>query len=101
MGADNAGKLCLQEFVCDNGSEAVLEISGEELERKRAMCAQYASQGNVLRTFDVRREVVRPQAKYDYERAPHQGMTNYEHWQWWMSAREVSAKFAEFVGSLS
>ena len=37
------------------------------------------------------REVVRPQVRYDYGQAPHEGRTNYECWQWWMSAREVSA----------
>jgi hypothetical protein len=61
------------------------------------MCAQYASQGDFLRTFDALREVVRPQAKYDYGQAPHAGRTNYEQWQWWMSAEDVSAKFVEFL----
>jgi hypothetical protein len=45
--------------------------------------------------FDAGHEVVRPQVKYDYGRPPHEGRTNYECWQWWMSAREVSARFAE------
>jgi hypothetical protein len=52
-----------------------------------------------LQRFDLAREVVRPQPRYDYGRAPHEGRTNYECWQWWMSAREVSARFAEFVES--
>ncbi len=100
-GGDNAGALCLQQFVCNSGGEAVVEIGAGELERKRAMCAQYASQGDFLRTFDARRELVRPQVRYEYGRAPHQGETNYERWQWWMSAREVSAKFQEFLENMS
>ncbi len=94
---DGEGELCVQQFVCQAGCETELEIGAAELERKRMMCAQYVSQGNFLQTFDPRREVVRPQARYEYERPPHEGQTNYEHWQWWMNAREVSAKFQEFL----
>jgi len=93
-------EIRLQEFVCANGSEARVEISTAELERKRAMCAQYVSQqGELLQSFDLAREVVRPQVRYEYARAPHEGPTNYECWEWWMSAREVSARLAEFVES--
>jgi LmbE family N-acetylglucosaminyl deacetylase len=91
------GRLRVQEFVWKTGCEAELEVGAAELERKRSMCEQYASQGDFLRTFDVRRELVRPQVNYDYKIPPHEGQTNYEHWQWWMSAREVSAKFQEFL----
>jgi N-acetylglucosamine malate deacetylase 2 len=90
-------EMRLQEFLHHEGSEAHVEISGDELERKRAMCATYASQGELLATYCAERELVRPQARYDYARPPHPGRTNYECWQWWMTAREVSARFAEFV----
>jgi LmbE family N-acetylglucosaminyl deacetylase len=101
-GADSDdGELRLQQFVCETGGEVQIEITAGELERKRAMCAQYASQGNFLQTFDARREVVRPQVKYEYGLAPHQGQMNYERWQWWMSAREVSAKFQQFLENVS
>ena len=90
----------MQEFGCSNGSEARVEISAAELARKRTMLAQYESQqGEFLQSFDLEREVVRPQVKYDYGRAPHAGRTNYECWQWWMSAREVCERLAEFVES--
>jgi LmbE family N-acetylglucosaminyl deacetylase len=95
-GADGEPELRVQQFVCENGSEARVEITAEELERKRTMCSQYASQGDFLQTFDARLEVVRPQVRYEYGRAPHAGRTNYECWQWWMSASEVSSRFAEF-----
>jgi LmbE family N-acetylglucosaminyl deacetylase len=122
--AGGEGELRLQEFLCANGTEALVDMTAEELERKQAMCAQYVSQGTLLRSvdwenvdmesgdrpsldlggrdlrdFDPRREVVRPQAKYDYGCPPHPGRTNYECWQWWMSSREVCARFAEFVES--
>ncbi len=100
-GASSEGELRLQQFVCNSGAEAMVEITEGELARKRAMCAQYASQGDFLQTFDARQELVRPQVQYEYRRAPHQGQTNYERWQWWMSAQEVSAKFQEFLENVS
>jgi N-acetylglucosamine malate deacetylase 2 len=93
------GKSRVQHFVQENGTEALVEITPEELERKRAMCAEYPSQGEILRVFDASREVVRPQVSYDYARRPHPGPVNYEMWQWWMKADEVSARFAEFLES--
>jgi len=95
FGTEGRGRV--QRFICENDEQVVVEIGAEELEIKRAMCAQYASQGDFLQTFDAGREVVRPQVKYMYEQAPHEGLTNYEQWQWWMSARDVSAKFVEFL----
>ena len=89
--------MLVQRFICETGDEAAVEIGEGELERKRAMCGQYASQGDFLRTFDARREVVRPQVRYEYGLAPHPGPLNYELWQWWMNARDVSAKFVEFL----
>jgi LmbE family N-acetylglucosaminyl deacetylase len=91
----------IQRFICETGDEVAVEIIAEELERKQEMCGIYTSQGDFLKTFDARREVVRPQAEYEYWLAPHEGRTNYEQWQWWMSAREVSAKFSEFLEKTS
>jgi hypothetical protein len=91
------GEIRLQRFLQENGSEERLEINEAELARKRAMCAEYRSQVEVVRPFDLRRELVRPQVRYDFRQAPHAGRTNYECWRWWMSAREVSARFTEFL----
>jgi len=91
------GKMRLQRFIRENDEQVAVEIGGEEWKVKRAMCEQYSSQGDFLQTFDAEREVVRPQVNYMYEQAPHAGPTNYEQWQWWMSARDVSAKFVEFL----
>ena len=66
-----------------------------EQERKREMCEAYSSQGDFLQRFDVARETVRPQIRYDYTRPPHEGKTNYEVWQWSMTAQDVSTAFAE------
>jgi LmbE family N-acetylglucosaminyl deacetylase len=93
------GEMRLQRFICETDDEVTVAIDAGELEGKRAMCAQYASQGDFLQTCDARREVVRRQVKYTSALPPHEGRTNYEQWQWWMSAQEVSAKFAEFLES--
>ena len=63
------------------------------------MCLAYPSQGDFLANFGVAREIVRPQTAYDYTRPPHEGKTNYEIWQWSMTAEQVSAAFAEFLSS--
>lgn len=96
-GDDGVGEMQVQSFLRDSGEEVRVEISDAELERKQAMCAEYVSQGEVLRTFDARCEIVRPQIRYDYSQPPHAGSTNYEQWQWWMSAREVCAEFTMFL----
>ena len=85
-----------QEFITPSGGEVdVRPTSGQE-ERKRQMCVAYSSQGDFLSRFGVEREIVRPQITYDYTQPPHAGKTNYEVWQWKMTAQEVSAAFAEF-----
>jgi LmbE family N-acetylglucosaminyl deacetylase len=91
-------KIAVQHFLRESGGEVRLEIDAAELERKRSMCAQYASQGDFLRVFDAGRETMRPQASYNYGKPPHEGETNYEAWQWWMSAREVCEQFRGFLG---
>jgi LmbE family N-acetylglucosaminyl deacetylase len=97
--ATSKGKPRVQQFICETGDEVTIQIGQRELEVKLAMCKQYASQGDFLKTFDVRRELARPQVKYDYAQPPHDGRTNYEQWQWWMTAQEVCAKFKEFLES--
>jgi N-acetylglucosamine malate deacetylase 2 len=89
-------ELSLQEFVQPNGMEILFEPSAAELERKRAMCLEYKSQGDFLKVFGLEREIFRPQAAYDYSRVPHDGPLNYEQWQWSMTGKEVSAAFAAF-----
>jgi hypothetical protein len=68
-----------------------------ELERKRLMCEAYSSQGDFLSKFDVTNEIVRPQLAYDFTRPPYAGKTNYEVWEWKMTAEEVCNAFSEFL----
>jgi LmbE family N-acetylglucosaminyl deacetylase len=93
------GSGVFQDFI--QSSEDAVDVGPTvvEQERKREMCAAYSSQGDFLQRFDVAREVVRPQIAYDYTLPPHRGKTNYETWQWKMTAADVSAAFAEFLQS--
>jgi LmbE family N-acetylglucosaminyl deacetylase len=93
------GSGVFQDFL--QPSEDAIDVGPTEVEqeRKREMCAAYGSQGDFLQRFDVAREIVRPQMAYDYASPPHEGKTNYETWQWKMSALEVSAAFEEFLQS--
>ncbi|HTV65176.1 MAG TPA: PIG-L family deacetylase [Bryocella sp.] len=86
-----------QQFVTSNGDEIDIRPTPDEEERKRQMCGAYNSQGDFLSRFDAKREIVRPQAAYDYTRPPHAGKTNYEVWQWTMSAQEVCDAFTRFL----
>lgn len=97
--ADGSGVF--QDFI--GPAEELIDVrpTDFELERKREMCRAYSSQGDFLQRFDVSREVVRPQIKYDYTHPPHDGKTNYEVWQWSMTAKDVCAAFTDFLRSAS
>lgn len=86
-----SGKYKQQEFL-QHASRPVewwLELEEAEVVRKRAMWGQYASQCQVLREFAVERESYRRAPGYDYGRAPHAGVLNYEAWGWKVSGQEV------------
>jgi N-acetylglucosamine malate deacetylase 2 len=94
---DPDGGGTFQQFVTPSGQEVEIRPTPDEEERKLHMCRAYSSQGDFLSRFDVKREIVRPQLAYDYTHPPHAGKTNYEVWQWTMTAQEVSAAFANFL----
>jgi LmbE family N-acetylglucosaminyl deacetylase len=92
-----SGEVVYQEFIHRSGNEVPVEITPEELDLKRAMFAAYASQRDVLKSFDPEVETVRPQPSYDYSQPPHPGMLNYEAWQWRMTGPQVCSSFARFL----
>ena len=91
------GSGTFQAFITPTDEERELRLTATEEECKREMCLAYASQGDFLSRFRLAPEIVRPQIVYDYSRPPHAGKTNYEVWQWSMTADEVSAAFADFL----
>ena len=65
----------------------VIELSSEELGRKRAMLNAYGSQWRVLQSFDVSSETLRIPPKYDFRLPPHDGKLWYECLGWRMTGR--------------
>ncbi|MBV9624513.1 MAG: hypothetical protein JOZ14_11090 [Acidobacteria bacterium] len=70
-----------------------------EIARKRQALEAYASQGDFLIRFDSVEESFRPLPEYDYGRAPHEGVLNYEAWQWSMTGKQVCAAFQAYLNS--
>jgi len=96
---DTEERSIVQKFLASSGDEVDIRPSAAEIERKRRMFAEYRSQGDVLGTFALEREVFRPAAPYDFTQPPHPGRTNYECWQWPMTVGEVTAAFREWLAS--
>ncbi len=92
-------ELSFQEFVYPNGTEVFYDPNPEELAHKRAMCLEYASQGDFLKIFGLDRETFRPQVAYDYSQPPHDGPLNYEQWQWSMTGAQMAEVFARFLSA--
>jgi LmbE family N-acetylglucosaminyl deacetylase len=92
-----SGQMAYQRFLVPDQTEVLVEITPEELERKRAMLRAYKSQGDVMKTFDPAIERLRPLHEYDYTRPPHPGKLNYEVWGWRMTGAQVCAAFSEFL----
>ncbi len=93
------GSGTFQDFILPTDDQVDVHATSDEQQRKREMCLAHSSQGDFLSRFDVAREIVRPQIEYDYTRPPHAGKTNYEVWQWNMTAQEVCAAFVDFIRS--
>ncbi len=83
--------------LAPNGAEVALQPTPQELERKRAMCNAYASQGEIVAHFDLQIERFRPQPAYDFTNPPHPGELNYEAWQWRVTGSEVATAFTHFL----
>lgn len=89
-------KMTVQSFIRTDGTAVRIEITAEELVRKRAMFEAYESQRETLANFDPQVEVVRPMVAYDYSRPPHDGMLNYEAWGWSISGASVCEAFQQY-----
>jgi LmbE family N-acetylglucosaminyl deacetylase len=87
------GKLLCQEFRILNGTECSLLLSSEERQLRDSMIASYASQTDLLDFVSSKEEMYRPQPEYDYSRPAHEGLLNYEAWEWAMSGAQVCEAF--------
>ncbi len=87
------GSIQFQRFVVPEGGEVLFDGTLEEIDRKRAMCAEYVSQGDIVSKFNLAVERFRPQPAYDYSRPPHPGVLNYEAWQWPITGTQLVESF--------
>ncbi len=76
------GKANSNAFPAMNGSEQVIELTATERDAKRHALGLYASEKSNLNYIDVRREMFRPLAGYDYTVPPHSGTLWYARFQW-------------------
>ncbi|MCY3020945.1 MAG: PIG-L family deacetylase [Planctomycetota bacterium] len=76
------GAVRSQSFPRTFGTETVLELSPEEVQRKRQAMALYCSAQRDLGYVRLERECLRPLAVYDYGQAPHAGTLFYQRFQW-------------------
>jgi N-acetylglucosamine malate deacetylase 2 len=83
-----------QQFVQESGDVVELSVTGDMLIRKKQMLGSYKSQFQSLPHFRPQLERFRGQFGYDYTQPPHEGLLNYEIWEWKMTGREVSRAFA-------
>ena len=90
------GAIVKQEFIQSTGDELQLQLTPEELARKKTMWTAYESQ-SFVQVFDPEVERFRRQPEYDYSRPPHSGVLNYEAWQWRMTGSEVAAEFSRLL----
>lgn len=87
------GKFEKQSFVVPEGNEVLFDATCEEVERKRRMLQEYASQKETVDLFNPAIERYRPQPAYDFTRPPHPGQLNYEAWGWPISGSQVVQAF--------
>ena len=90
------GEVQRQSFI-ETENQSVIELSREELSRKREMCIAYQSQSAVLADFTAPVERFRTMRNYDFGRAPHAGVLNYEAWQWPITSADLCRAFTEFL----
>ena len=95
--ADGSGVY--QRFVREKDEVIEFGVAGEMLAGKQRMLQCYKSQFDALSHFEPECERFRPQSRYEYAQPPHEGKTNYEVWQWAMTAKDVSQAFASALAA--
>lgn len=95
----NPGDRIFQDFLARNGTEIEVYPTPDEIAAKWRMLTAYPSQSHFLTQFAENSEHFRPMAAYDYTRPPHDGLLNYEAWQWPITGQQVAAEFARYLAS--
>jgi LmbE family N-acetylglucosaminyl deacetylase len=89
------GELICQSFRARNGTEIELKLSASELTSRGRLISHYSSQADLGRFITSDVEYFRPQPRYDYSKPPHEGMVNYEVWEWPVSAVDLCRSFRQ------
>jgi LmbE family N-acetylglucosaminyl deacetylase len=76
------GRVRSGSFGIADGTEEVLTLTPEEVLWKRSLLASYASERGNLAHIRTSSEALRPLARHDYSRRPHDGTLFYERFQW-------------------
>lgn len=89
------GRLILQRFAESSNDKISLIANQAERDRKQKMISSYRSQLEFLMEFHVASESFRPQPAYDFGQPPHEGVLNYEAWEWGITGHDVCLAFRE------
>jgi len=90
------GEVARQSFIVPD-KQQLIELTREELVRKHDAYTAYVSQAVVLADFTAAVERFRPMPNYNFARAPHAGVLNYEAWQWPISGSDLCRAFSAFL----
>ncbi|HEX6958355.1 MAG TPA: hypothetical protein VF194_10260, partial [Ferrovibrio sp.] len=79
--------LLTQTFTEPAGQVLEIELTPDEVSRKRCMIESYETQRAVLEMFDIAVERYRVAPKYDFTALPNQGRLFYEQQDWGMDGQ--------------
>jgi N-acetylglucosamine malate deacetylase 1 len=100
------GTIESQSFPHKNGEEEIVTLTGAEQALKKQWLALYVSEQKNLFYVKTEQEMIRPLARYDYTRPPHDGRLGYERFHWvpfrhpridWAKGAENSATITAFL----
>jgi LmbE family N-acetylglucosaminyl deacetylase len=88
-------------FIPSAAKDVGVALTAEDLERKRAMLACFATQRETLAQFaDADAERFRIAPEYDFTAPPHAGTLHYERYDWGVTGREWRQRAAEALEAL-
>jgi N-acetylglucosamine malate deacetylase 2 len=87
-------------FLGDAEEEAVVHLTPEEQQRKRALLERFVTQRHTLPWLPVAVERYRRAPRYDFRQPPHAGPLNYERHAWGMTGERFRALAAQALAEL-
>jgi LmbE family N-acetylglucosaminyl deacetylase len=87
-------------FLGDASAEAVVHLTPEEQQRKRALLDRFVTQRHTLPYLPVAVERYRRAPPYDFRQPPHAGPLNYERHAWGMTGERFRALAVQALAEL-